>query len=108
MNKMYTIAALPGDCFNKEYTIFSFDILNEQPLALHFGTDSNNITTIIDLDKLGRSSSDMTFYGRHTADLFLDFLSSITLIQDWCATPLKHDIEYAQKHYGAEMTLRFV
>lgn len=107
MRKIYTIRELPKSYFGREYTIFSFDVLNETvPLALTIGTSTEDITIIRDLDKLGGyGDCDVFIEDIHSYNLFVDFLKSIFLREFYFYVPMRPDIEYVKKHFYIDMKL---
>ena len=106
MNKIYTIKELPRHYFGGEYTIFCFEIHGCEPLVLHVGTNAGDIATIKDLDKLNGYFEGEYFYeDKHSYNLFVEFLKSITLKPLSAILPMHHDIEYAKNHFYVKMNI---
>lgn len=98
MNHIYTIRELPKHYFNGVYTIFCFEVHNNQPLALHIGYTFDDIITIKDLDKLdGYFEGDHFYEDKHSYNLFIEFLKSITV--GIGILPVHYDLEYVKNHF---------
>lgn len=102
MHKIYTIQTLPKYYFGGEYTIFSFDMVDGHPIALHFGTCIGDITTVCGLDKLDGDIERLHIKKKH--ELFIDFLESITLKVS--IIPIHHDIKYVESRFHIKLRVK--
>lgn len=82
--------AILNKYYDKSYRIFSFEIMNDVPLALTLSTNGIDFVIHHGLDKLKRSSKKE----------FINFLKTIKVKNNLCFSQMSFDIEYAKDKYG--------